>query len=43
MIAVSEETAVRIFIRFKEQGVLLAHSGKKLVIADMDTLKKLAS
>lgn len=43
MIAVTEETAVRILTRFKEQGVLLAHSGKKIIIADMDSLSKLAS
>ena len=43
MIAITEETAVRILTRFKEQGVLHAQAGKKLVIADMDALKKLAS
>ena len=43
MIAVTVETAVRILTRFKEQGILHAQSGKKLVIADMDALKELAS
>jgi len=43
MIAITEETAVRILTRLKEQGILHAQSGKKLVIADMDALKQLAS
>jgi len=43
MIAVAKETVVRILTRFKEQGILFAPSGKKLIIADMDALKQLAS
>lgn len=42
MIAVTKETVVRILTRFKEQGILFTHSGKKLIIADMDALKQLA-
>ncbi len=43
MIAVTKETVVRNLTRFKERGILFAHSGKKLIIADMDALKQLAS
>ena len=43
MIAITEETAVRILTRFKEQGILLTQPGKKLIISDMDALRKLAS
>jgi CRP/FNR family transcriptional regulator len=42
MTGMTEETAVRILSRFKEQHILLSDCGKKLVILDLETLKTLA-
>ena len=40
---ITEETAVRISSRFKEQRILLAECGKKLVVCDIEALRNLAS
>ncbi|MBI3809712.1 MAG: Crp/Fnr family transcriptional regulator [Nitrospirae bacterium] len=43
MTGMTEETAVRIVSRFKEQRILLPECGKKLVVCNMEALRKLAS
>lgn len=43
MTGMAEETTVRILSRFKEQRVLLPECGKKLIVHDIEALRKLAS
>jgi len=42
MVGITEETVVRILTRFKEQHLLQSDCGKKLIVSDINSLRKLA-